>query len=68
MRENKQMICDLLLRALQETRNLHDLVELLYDPGKEVVIARFNNGCTKRVNVSCDSGTAMIMDIVKWIV
>lgn len=30
MNEDKQKICDLLLPALQGTRNLYDLVELKY--------------------------------------
>lgn len=68
MREDKQKICDLLLKALQETRNLYDLTDLQYDPGKDVVIATFDNGYTKTANVACDSGTAMIRDIIKQIV
>lgn len=32
--ENKQRICDLLLPALQETRNLKDLLTLDYDAEK----------------------------------
>lgn len=68
MREDKQKICDLLLKALQETRNLYDLTNLLYDPENEVVIATFENGYTKKANVACDSGTAMIRDIIGQIV
>ena len=68
MREDKQKICDLLLKALQETRNLYDLTNLLYDLENEVVIATFDNGYTKKANVACDSGTAMIRDIIGQIV
>lgn len=68
MREDKQKICDLLLKALQETRNLYDLTSLLYDPEKDVVIATFESGFTKIANVACDSGTAMIRDIIGQIV
>ena len=39
--ENKQEILDLLLPALQATRNLHNLISLTYDTEKEVVIACF---------------------------
>lgn len=67
-REDKQKICDLLLPALQATRNLFDLVKLTYSAEEEVVIAEFTNGYTKKANVACDSGTAMIRDIVKQIV
>ena len=68
MREDKQKICNLLLKALQETRNLYDLTGLLYDPEKDVVIATFESGYTKTANVACDSGTAMIRDIIKQII
>ena len=68
MGEDKQKICNLLLKALQETRNLYDLTDLLYDPENEVVIATFESGYAKKANVACDSGTAMIRDIIKQIV
>ena len=68
MREDKQKICDLLLPALQATRNLHDLQELEYSEERELVYAKFKSGYQKVVNVAMDSGTAMIRDIVKQIV
>lgn len=66
--EDKQIICDLLLPALQATRSLFDLKKLQYDPDKEIVTAYFDNDWTKVVNVSADSGIAMIKDIIKHIV
>lgn len=69
--EDKQKICDLLLPALQATRNLHDLASLKYErigDYDEIVTATFDNSYSKTVNVSMDSGTAMIRDIVKRIV
>lgn len=66
--EDKQKICDLLLPALQATRNLHDLVALTYDPQNETVSAYFVSGYIKKANVAADSGTAMIKDIVNQIV
>lgn len=39
--EDKQKICDLLLPALQATRNLHDLVKLKYNEETETVTAHF---------------------------
>lgn len=66
--ENKQHICELLLPALQATRNLHDLKTLTYSEDEEIVIATFDSGWTKKVNVACDSGIAMIRDILKQIV
>lgn len=68
MNEDKQKILDLLLPSLQATRNLHDLIGLDYDEESETVIATFNNGYQKRVNVAIDSGTAMICDVIRQIV
>lgn len=65
--ENKQEILNLLLPALQATRNLHDLVSLTYDEEKEVVTACFIGG-KKQVNVWGDSGTSMIRDVIGKIV
>lgn len=68
--ENKQEICDLLLKALQATRNLSDLDDLMYlrpHEDFEIVIATFSNGHQKKINVSLDSGTAMIRDIMRHI-
>lgn len=68
MNENKQRICTLLLHTLQATRNLYDLADLAYDPETDTVTATFLSGYTKRANVAGDSGTSMIMDIVRQIV
>lgn len=65
--ERKQEILNLLLPALQATRNLHDLVSLDYDEGKEMVIASFVGG-KRLVNVAGDSGTSMIRDVIGQIV
>lgn len=66
--EDKQKILDLLLPALRETRNLHDLDNLEYNAKNGLVYATFRNGYTKVVNVECDSGTAMIQDVIRGIV
>lgn len=66
--EDKQKICGLLAPALRETRNLNDLDYLEYNRERELVYAYFTNGHCKIVNVACDSGTAMIQDIIKQIV
>lgn len=65
--EDMQKILDLLLPALQMTDNLRDLKALYYDPNKEEVYARFAGGL-KKANVALDSGTAMIVDVVRQIV
>ena len=66
--EDKQQILDLLLPALQATRNLSDLVSLQYDPAKDMVVAVFASGGVKMANVDMDSGTSMIRDVLKQIV
>jgi len=82
MEENKQLICDKMLALFQATRHFYDLVSLTYVynwdeerqchinedfPATEYVIATFNNGYQKYVNVSIDSGYAMIKDVLKGI-
>ena len=70
MKEDKQKILDLLLPALQETRNLKDLMSLVYiklENGEERVIAIFPVG-DKAVNITGDSGTSMIQDVLRGII
>ena len=63
--QTKQAICDLLCMAIRATAAGDDLVELRYDQKKEVVHADFLNAYDARqINVACDSGWAMIKDIV----
>lgn len=62
--EDRQLICDRLLDALQITRAFDDLLELAYFPARETVPAIFENGMKKTANVSGDSGIAMIRDII----
>lgn len=67
--EDKQKILDLLLPALQETRNLEALMSLVYvkdDRGNERVIAIFPEG-DKLVDVTADSGAMMILDVLHGI-
>lgn len=69
MKEDKQKILDLLLPALQATRALDDLMSLVYvktEQDEERVIAIFPEG-DKIVNVTMDSGVAMIQDVIKGI-
>jgi len=66
--EDKQQILNLLLPALQATRNLSDLVSLEFEPKRELVIAVFESGSSKVANVAADSGTSMIRDIIGQII
>lgn len=66
--ENKQLICNLLLPSLKETREYQDLIELNYEKineNTETVTAIFDNNSKIKINVSLDSGSAMIRDILK---
>ena len=65
--ENKAQICDKLVDVLRLTRALHDLVDLDYIDEEELVIAHFENGRCTTINVACDSGIAMIRDVVNAI-
>lgn len=68
MNENKEEICRLLLQTLKATRNLHDLTVLEYVKGangSEIITAVFEDGYKQAINVTCDSGTAMITDVLK---
>ena len=69
-REDKAAIVNALLPLLRMTRNLYDLVDLKYvmEDDREHVIATFSSGYTKTANVSMDSGTSMIRDIIGQIV
>ena len=78
-KENKQAICDAFLETLQLTRaaggNGNPVMELKYiadDQGREIVRPIFEDGNGKDgwydVNVSGDSGIAIIMDIVEQFV
>ena len=67
--ENKQRICDLLCATLKETRNQYDLQSIVYhynSPDDQMVTLAYSEGGTP-VNVSMDSGIAMIRDILKAI-
>ena len=53
--------------VLKMTRALCDLEGLVYHGDTEEVHAVFGCGYTKKINVACDSGLAMIKDIVNII-
>ena len=67
LREDKDLICKELAKLLKLTRNQSDLKALRYeilDNNEEIVTVEWEGGCRKVVNVSMDSGTAMIRDIM----
>ncbi len=65
--EDKQKICDRLLETLKLTRQLYNLIDLDYIEEKEIVVAHFEGGGKKEINVAMDSGIAMIRDIIRAI-
>lgn len=69
--EDKKVICNSLLKALQETRQFDNLVELNYEKRKEgrleIVTAVFANGNKREINVTLDSGWSMLKDIINHI-
>ena len=69
--EDKQMICDKLTEALKLTRQYADLQSLIYlrrGEDHETVTALFTQGTMREINVSMDSGSAMIRDILRALV
>ena len=67
-REDKDRICQLLLPALKATRYCSSLKDLRYekqDNSEEVVTAVWESNSVTKVNVSADSGIAMIRDILQ---
>lgn len=66
--EDKQKILDLLLPALQATRNLSDLVELEYREDRELVYAKFKSGRYKIIDLStAKSGLDMLEEVIAWV-
>lgn len=65
--ENYSAICRGLCRTLQQTRQYDDLywLEHVYSGDERYVLAKFTNGSTRKINVTMDSGIAMIKDIIK---
>lgn len=69
--EDKQAICDALAATLRLTRNHSDLDRIEYENdeelGLEFATSYWNGGTLRRTNVTMDSGSAMIRDIMKVI-
>ena len=63
--ENKEKICKKLYETLFETAKFIDLKDLRYDRERDIVIAEYENGFTKEINVKGDSGWGVIKDVIK---
>ena len=65
-KEDKETIAKLLLAALKATREYSDLVDLQYkcDGWRESIIVKYDLRPTELIDVTADSGIAMITDII----
>lgn len=67
--EDKAKIAQNFAEVLKMTSALHNLLGLTYhkyeSDGEEFVLAEYQNGRTKKINVHWDSGIAMIKDILR---
>lgn len=64
MDENKQAILDALTECLKLTRDQYDLEGMYYHEDSEMVTVAWSEGGTS-VNVACDSGIAMVRDVLR---
>lgn len=67
MEENKVQICAQLTETLKLTRQFNDLEGIDLEDNEETAVVRWKGGFESRVNIACDSGSAMIRDILKAI-
>lgn len=69
MHENKEEIAEKLEELLQMTRAGEDIesIRYEYDAYEEYVRVVFKNGYTKIIDVTCDSGHALIKDVIEGI-
>lgn len=67
-KEDKKKICKKLFELLTLTRDQEALVSLEYMPTEthdEAVVATYRSGRKQEINVSMDSGIALIRDVVR---
>ena len=64
MTEDKQAICTALCAALRLTRAGCDIEYIEYDRENEKAIVYYSDRLPVEVNVACDSGRALIYDII----
>lgn len=67
MKENKAQICAQFAETLKLTRQFGDLEEIVLGDNEETAVVRWKGGFESRINIACDSGSAMIRDILKAI-
>ena len=71
MKENTFILCQRLLKLVQATRAGANVVDIEYFGNDHTDDAHVDitwaNGSVKRVDVTCDSGIAMIKDVLQCI-
>ena len=69
MEENKALITQKLFETLKVTRYGCDIEKMEYttEGYDEIITVTFENGYTKRINVTADSGKSLISDVMYWI-
>lgn len=68
--EDKQTIINYLFQTLKQTVAGVDLEAIKYEAlinGDEIAVLIYDNGYRKSVNISCDSGLALMRDILRVI-
>lgn len=63
--EDKKEIVMLLKHLLWATRAGENMEQMELSDDGETIRITFNNQCARNVNIACDSGIAMIMDVAK---
>ena len=69
--EDKEVVTQALFQALKTTVEGVNLAEMKYqqlENNDELVTLIYDNGYRKTVNVSCDSGVALMKDVLREIV
>lgn len=63
--ENKFYICRQLSNLVRETRAGSDVLGITLQADQKTAVITYRTGARKEVNVECDSGIAMIIDICR---
>lgn len=63
--EDKKEIVMLLKHLLRATRAGADIEQMELGDNGETVRVTFNNQCVRDINIACDSGIAIIVDVAK---
>lgn len=63
--ENKIWICRRLLDLVRNTRAGDSVSDIRLSANEKTAVISFRTGATKEVNVECDSGIALIVDVCR---